>query len=69
MKFDFDNEEIGVLIMSLIRRRTNVMDLAKAVSSSSSVEGYVKEKEIVEGLLEKLSPGCVEIVRKADKVS
>ena len=69
MKFDFNNEEMGVLMMSLIRRRTNVMELVKMVSSPSSVEGYTQELQIVEGLLEKFSPGSMEVIRKADKAA
>lgn len=69
MKIDFTAEEFGVLMMSLIRRRTDVQGLMKVVLTPNSIVSYTKELEVVEAMLEKVSPGSVEVIRQTEKVS
>ena len=69
MKFEFTAEEFGVLVMSLIRRRTDVQELMKAVLTDNSIASYTRELEVVEAMLEKVSPGSVEVIRKTEKAA
>jgi hypothetical protein len=63
MKLELNGEEISVVMMSLIRRRTSVQELSKLVCTADSVAGYARELEVVESLIEKLNPGSLDTIR------
>lgn len=69
MKFEFDNEEVSVLLLSLIRRRINVKELMSISQLADTVELYTKELSTVEGMLDKVIPGCVEAIKKTEMAS
>lgn len=64
MKFDFNGDEMSVLLMSLIQRRTNVLGLLERVQSESCILSYRAELHTVENLLEKFFPGSVANLKK-----
>lgn len=60
MKFDFDGDEISVILVSLIARRNNILGLMKLDRMSESYyAGYRQELSVVDGILERLFPGSV----------
>lgn len=69
MRFEFDTDEVSVLLVSLIRRRINVKDLIGIVETPESVQAYTKELAIVESMLDKVIPGCVESIKKTENVA
>lgn len=69
MKFEFSTEEVSVLLTSLIRRRINVKDLIGIVETPASVQEYTKELAIVESMLDKVIPGCVDAIKKTENVA
>lgn len=65
MKYDFDGEELNVILMSLIGRMRTVQNLldVPAVSDPSYISSYKSELKTVEDLLEKFFPGSVERIK------
>lgn len=65
MKFDFDTEEMNVLLISLIRRRITIKNIVDGGPSPI----YTKELQTVESLLEKLFPGSLKTIQLTEKVA
>lgn len=67
MKYDFNGEELNVLLMSLIGRRNDIKGLLDNAPSSDIEyhKWYSGELKIVESLLEKFFPGSMKSLDKA----
>lgn len=61
MKFEFDNQEMSALLVSLVGRVRDINGLLDVKDMSDSFySGYRQELEVVKGLLERFFPGSVE---------
>lgn len=68
MKIDFTAEEHDVLFTSLIRSRIKIQEMLKIVSDES-VASYTRELHVVEAMMEKVSPGSVDMIRLTEKAA
>ena len=69
MKFEFDTDEVSVLLLSLISRRISVKGLLEVVDRPKSIEMYTSELVTVESMMNKVVPGCVEAIKKSEMTS
>lgn len=64
--YDFNNEEMSVLLVSLVGRRENIIGLLNIPKMSESFyKGYNQEMRVVESMMEKFFPGSVERIKAA----
>jgi len=62
MKFDFDGDEMSVVLVSLIGRRNNLIKLNEISKGAGT---YVQEIEIVDSIIEKMFPGGAKALQAA----
>lgn len=62
MKFDFDGNEMSVILVSLIGRRNNLIKLNEISKGAGT---YAQEIEIVESLIEKMFPNGLQALKSA----
>lgn len=60
MKFEFNGDEMSVMLVSLITRRNNILGLLKVDHMPESYySSYRQELSVVDGMLERFFPGSV----------